>query len=103
MALFDWFFPEISQAENLRRLADGQRARRRAERRDGASTSSKRMDSLENDVGYVSLLLASLIQKLDEKGVLVRDDLREVMAQLDEIDGVKDGQLDINVLRGMGQ
>jgi hypothetical protein len=42
-----------------------------------------------------------LLQKVDEKGVLSRDEVRETMASLDEIDGVKDGRLDINILRGL--
>ena len=33
--------------------------------------------------------------------MLSRDEVREAMASLDEIDGVKDGRLDINILRGL--
>ena len=39
--------------------------------------------------------------KLDEKGALTRQDVKDAMRELDEVDGVPDGRLDINVLKGM--
>jgi hypothetical protein len=46
-------------------------------------------------------LLGSLLAKLDEKGVLTRQDVKDAMPTLDGADGVADGKLDIRVLRGM--
>jgi hypothetical protein len=102
MSLFDFFFPEQAQATHLRSLAKGQRYKnRRAARRTGALND--RLESLENDVGYLALVLGALLQQVDEKGVLSRDDVRATVAELDEIDGVKDGKLDVDILRGMGR
>jgi hypothetical protein len=51
------------------------------------------------DLGYVALILGALLNKVEEKGVLSLAEVREAMAELDEIDGVKDGKLDIRLLR----
>jgi hypothetical protein len=62
---------------------------------------SARVAGLEQDLGYVTLVLGSILRKLDEKGVVTRDDVKGEIAQLDELDGVKDGKLDIQLLRDM--
>ncbi|MDF1839720.1 MAG: hypothetical protein P1V35_17780 [Planctomycetota bacterium] len=102
MEFFDWFFPEQAQAAHLRSLA---RRTQRRERRSirNRSDINKRVDSLEDDVGYMALLLGTLIQKVDEKGLVTRAEVREAISELDAIDGVKNGRLDVNILKGMGQ
>ncbi len=102
MSLYDFFFPEQAQASHLRSLANSERQRSRR----GRSTSSalkKRVEELEGDLGYLALVLGSLMQKIDEKGLIKRDEMRAVMAELDQIDGTTDGKLDINILRGLGR
>lgn len=102
MSLFDFFFPEQAQASHLRSLANSQRYRkRRTARRQGKL--DERLESLEGDVGYLALVLGALLQKIDEKGVLTREEVRAAVAELDDIDGVKDGRLDVDILRGMGR
>lgn len=101
MSLFDFFFPEQAQASHLRSLASSARTRNRRNIRKTGDLD-RRIDDLEKDLGYVSLVLGALVQQLDAKGTLSRDDLRTVLAELDELDGVKDGRLDIDILRGMG-
>ena len=103
MSLFDWFFPEQAQASHLRRLTEQNSAQRRQNRRDNAAVRGmeKRIEDLEQDLGFVSLVLASVMAKLDEKGTLSRADVKSAMKDIDEIDGVADGRLDINVLKGM--
>ena len=99
MSLYDFFFPEQARAQHLRTLTQqGDASRWNLERRTGQLDD--RIDSLESDLGYVTLVLGSLLESLDEKGVLTRDDVKSVVTKLDAIDGVSDGRLDINFLRG---
>ncbi len=99
MSLFDFFFPEQAQASHLRKLTEQNRAAARTSRGASSETRSK-IESLENDVGYLALILGSILETLDSKGVVTRADVQASFAALDEIDGVKDGKLDINFLRG---
>ena len=102
MSLFDFFFPEQAQASHLRRLADNQRFK--ARRQDRKLTAvDRRIEALEDDLGFVTLVLAGLMETLDEKGAVTREDVRATLAKLDEIDGVKDGKLDVNFLKGMSR
>jgi len=99
MSLYDFFFPEQAQASHLRRIAEQQGFAATRHRRVSVNLEA-RVRALENDLGYVTLVLSSVLDKLDTKGVVTRQDLKEAMAVLDAIDGVQDGKLDINVLRG---
>ena len=103
MSLFDFFFPEQAQASHLRRLANQSSGRRKASQRNNAAVNQleKRVSDLEEDLGFAALVLASVMAKLNEKGTVTRDDVRAAMKEVDEIDGVADGRLDINVLKGM--
>ena len=105
MSLFDFFFPEQAQASHLRSLANSQANLDRREFRKSRSLerADKRLDTMEEDIGFVALVLGALLQKADEKGVLTRDEIRDAVSELDAIDGVKDGRLDVNILRGLGQ
>ena len=103
MSLFDFFFPVQAQAEHLRNLVAQGRASVRALRRRELGVTAElqsQIEALEDDLGYVALVLGSLLQVLDSKDVLSRDDVRTVILEVDELDGVADGKLDINVLRG---
>ncbi len=99
MSLFDFFFPQQAQAQQLRRLASGQQASSRRRSRTDARLEA-RMANLEDDLGYVTLILGSILNTLDEKGLVTRSDVKSALASLDELDGVADGRLDINILRG---
>ena len=98
MKLFDFFFPEQAQAAHLRKLSESQsfaqrrhlsdentRARRHAE-------IDRRVESLEQDVGFLTLMLEAVVRKTEEKGVLTRDDLKNLMRSIDAEDGRTDGQ-----------
>tara|TARA_Y100000588_G_scaffold319111_1_gene348986 strand:+ start:516 stop:1040 length:525 start_codon:yes stop_codon:yes gene_type:complete len=105
MALYDFF---LSNDEyHLRELVEFQRLQmrrnRNQERRNSRSIKSvdKKIEQLEHDLGFVSLLLASVMELLNEKGVVKRTDVREILDDLDLVDGVKDGKIDINMLRVM--
>lgn len=103
MSFFDVFFPEQAQAAHLRSIAEQSRHSRRRASRSAADIKSleSRIDELESDLGFVSLLLASVMGQLEERGSLSRDDLRELMREFDDADGKDDQRLDINVLRGL--
>ena len=57
-----------------------------------------RINSLEEIAGFQAIILQSLLSKLDEKGVVTKEDVRVSLAEIDELDGVKDGKLNINTL-----
>jgi len=100
MSLFDFFFPEQAQASYLRDIAE-QQTRSTIRQSQAATSIEARVRHLETDLGYVALILGSVIDKLDEKGVVTRQDLKDATAALDAVDGVRDGKLDINVLRNI--
>ena len=100
MSLYNFFFPQQAAADHLQELAKSQKEKSREESHH-SKHQDERLEELEMDLGYVSLILGALLQKVDEKGVLSRAEVRETMSALDEIDGVKDGKLDINLLRGL--
>ena len=101
MSLFDWFFPEQAQATYLRQMAQS-KTRSRGVSRLRQRSVDKRIDELEEDLGYMALVLGSVLQKIDEKGLVTREELKATISELDGIDGVKDGKLDISVLKGLG-
>ncbi len=106
MSLFDFFFPTQAAAGHLRDLAKNQRLQSIRESRTRSRSAKERdaleqrIEELEGDVGFVSLVLASLLAKLEEKGHIGREELRAVLEELDGADGVADGRLDVKALRG---
>ena len=111
MSLFDFFFPEQAQASHLRRLADQQHRsqrfndlsdRQNQEQQFRIAELEDRVLDLERDLGFVSLLLGSLLHTAHEKGVVTRADVCSALEKLDAHDGFKDGQLDIDSLRAWG-
>jgi len=106
MSFFDFFFPEQAQASHLRSIAetqslqahqDGQnRFREERERRWESSRSQdleRRVEELENDLGQAGLIIESLLQLLEEKSVLKRDEVAKRAIEVDLADGVRDGKL----------
>lgn len=111
MSLFDFFFPEQAQASHLRRLAEqhyrAERYSEHAERRSQdyelrITDLERRVLDTERDLGFVSLLLGSLLNTLDKNGVVNHNDVRSALEELDTHDGFRDGQLDIDKLREWG-
>lgn len=100
MGLYEFFFPTQAHSDMIGELARFQKvtARKLVEQR---SEMAARVTNLEHDLGYVTLVLGSILRRLDEKGLVTRDDVKREIAQLDELDGVKDGRLDIQLLRDM--
>jgi hypothetical protein len=110
MSLFDFFFPEQAQAAHLRTIANATRLekRRRLNRKAAAASApptpppsalEQRITALEADVGFASLVLAAVMARLDERGVVTKSDVRALVDEIDGLDGVKDGRLDVSILR----
>lgn len=105
MGLYELFFPETSEAESLRAIAKSHERNSRLRERE--MLAARRQDyqvnetlrDLENDVGTLALMLAAILKKLDENGQLTRDELKETLKDLDLLDGVRDGKIDVNQLR----
>jgi len=99
MSLFDIFFPDLSQASHLRRIADQgalnhtQQRLNRMRSDMSSATSSRKIESIQRDVDSMSLVIEALIESLDEKGLLSRGDLAEKAHEIDIRDGVLDGKI----------
>jgi hypothetical protein len=90
-----------STSTNHHRIEEEKRKRRGASRRARRSRARTRtrIDDLEDDIGYLSLVLGVLLQKVDEKGLITREEVESSLASLDQFDGEQDGKLDVDVLR----
>ena len=120
MGLFEFFFPHESQAMTMQRISNGQtklmksqvkkariigsKSTRNSKKVNNTnkriSSTNERITELENDLGFLSLLISGIITKLDQNDLVQKDDIKEIIKELDGYDGVVDGKLDINVLRG---
>jgi len=58
------------------------------------------LENLENDVGTLALILAAILKMLDERGQITREDLKETLKNLDILDGIGNGKISVNELRG---
>lgn len=105
MSLVDFLFPQQAAASHLRSIRDqnvesGELQRLKIIRQTATAEALKvRLDSLEDDLGYLTLVLSGLLSTLDEKGVLKQEDVRDQLRELDEIDGVSDGKINIQLLK----
>ena len=101
MSLFDFFFHDYAQTAYLHKLADeSERANRlRQSEADTAQQLRRRVARLEQDVGALALVAASILKKLDEKGQVTRAEVREVLKDLDLLDKVRDGKISADDLR----
>jgi hypothetical protein len=104
MGLFDFFFPDTAQAKHTGRLADAQeRAGRLHDHQAVALNAQNRqlrqqVARLEQDVGALALVVASILKRLDEKGHVTRDEVKETIQKLDLLDKVRDGKISIEDL-----
>ena len=99
MSLFDFFFPEQAQAMHLRDLAQQGASRNfRASRpwldpvQSAAREQGERLEYAEDDIGTLALVCESLIRIGERKGLFTRQELLDVMREVDLEDGKKDGK-----------
>ena len=97
MDMYDFFFPEQAQASHLRKLA-----------RQSASSrvikdpeQSQQIRDLQEDVKFLTLVLAAIVRRLSETETLNLADIQDLLTEIDGLDGVGDSGLDPGVLRGL--
>ncbi|MBW3596303.1 MAG: hypothetical protein KY475_03400 [Planctomycetes bacterium] len=89
----DWW--QTSEIDSLnRKLRHVQRSRSQVDAR-----LREEIDQLSNDLGRALLLLHSLVETCVRKGVLTRDEIRDVAREIDLADGAADGRVDPAALR----
>jgi hypothetical protein len=89
----DWW--QTTEIDSLnRKLRNAQSTRVQEEARLG-----EEVDQLSNDLGRALLLLHSLVETCVRKGVLTRDEIRDVAREVDLADGAADGKVDPASLR----
>ena len=104
VGLEKWFLSDSRYASmrDVRRIEEIGSVRSKWEKRrsrDAAARSAR----LEADVGYLALVLGGILEMLEKKGVVTKSDLKKKMAELDELDGVRDGRFDLERLRRFGE
>ena len=103
MDLYDFFFPEQAEAGHLRSISRSM-ARSGSSSR-AAETSARRavdeVAELRTDVRFLSLVIATILKRLAENETMSLVDLADLINEIDGLDGVSDGGLDLGVLRGI--
>lgn len=101
MSLFEFIFPDQNRAASQVRRAAYWQARLQETERTTVEVSKlqARIFSLERDIGFLTLVLGSILEIANDDGLLTRDRIKGKLQSLDTIDGFRDGGLDINILR----
>lgn len=102
MSLFDYIFADEIQLKQLRDISKTLKNQQifekgRAER---LKKEKEKCNETDDDIGLLSLLMMTVIKKLIAKGIITEQELLDELLEIDQLDGLKDGKLDINVLRG---
>ena len=98
MDLFDFFFPEQAQAKHLRQIARSQTI---AAASTGSERQSEEVAALRADVKFLTLVLTTILKRLAENKTMSLVDVQDLLGEIDALDGMPDGGLDPNVLRGL--
>lgn len=75
--------------EEMRRRIVEDQARSRRRR----ASDRTRIESLEDDVGRLALLVATIYRLLGEKGAITREEFAEASRAVDAMDGTVDGKV----------
>lgn len=99
MSLFDHFFPEVAQIEELRRIADSTslaahhsklaRARMDQEK----LSTGRRIQELENEVAQLTIVIEAMLEHFCDSGATSREQLAARIARIDLRDGIADGKI----------
>lgn len=109
MDFYDFMFPELAEAGHLRHIHQELRASRRTRVRQVRSAGRREDDvaalrdevaSLRTDLEFVSMALLAVLKRQQEDERLSLADLSDLFGEIDGLDGVADGGLDVDVLRG---
>lgn len=103
MDLFDFFFPEQAQAKHLRDIARNQRRAASMSASLSAKTvrQSDEVSALREDVKFLTLVVATILKRLAETKTMNLNDVRDLLDEIDALDGVPDGGLDPGVFRSL--
>jgi len=102
--VYDFFFSDPAHAMHVGRLADASEEANRLREYElntlGAQNQQiyRKVARLERDVGALALIVASILKRLDEKGQVTRDEVRETIQKLDLLDKVRDGRISVEDL-----
>lgn len=113
MSLLDFLAPEVSGAQQLRRIANNMERQQRIERVKKQFNRTKRkrdthdlqnrVAALEKDLGQVTLVLAAVLDIIQDKGVVSTEDVQAAITAIDKLDGELDGATDVSHLREITQ
>jgi len=91
--------PEVAQASHLRQIASttslaNTQSRLQSARMAQAEQSSKqRIQELESEVGQLTIIVEALLECLEDKETLSREELANKIGVIDARDGVIDGRI----------
>jgi hypothetical protein len=97
--LYDFFFPEQAQAKHLRKIASNLSPQRLEFPMASPGESSD--SSLRQDLNFLALVLTAILKRLDETKTLSIGDVKDLLNEVDGMDGVTDAGLPPNLLRGL--
>ena len=102
MNLFDFMFPEQAEATHLRSISEKLSTNRIREKKMASKNSivSQEVQDLGDDVGFIALMLMSLMKKMIEKEIITKEEILLTITEMDGLDGVLDGKIDTGILRG---
>ncbi|MEE2642709.1 MAG: hypothetical protein VX768_18920 [Planctomycetota bacterium] len=105
MDFYDFFFPEQAQAAHLRKIANQNSIQLRKLNRhrpdSGQQSSSAEVQELQEDVRFLTMVIAALLRRFTETETASLADIRDLLDEIDGLDGAADGGLDPGVLRGL--
>ena len=99
MDLYDFFFPEQAQATHLRKIA--RHLSPRPLEFPMSSPEAAADSSLRKDLNFLTLVLTAILKRLDETKTLSVGDVKDLLNEVDGMDGVTDTGLPPNMLRGL--
>lgn len=99
MDFLDFFFPEQAQATHLRSIARNTNMARVASAK--VRGQSGELAELQDDVRFLTLVLAAVIKRLTETETMNLADVQDLLDEIDRLDGAADGNLEPSVLRGI--
>ena len=104
MSLYEFFFPDSAHATHVGRIASAGEQSNRVREYEVSSLQQLnqqlggRVARLERDVGALALIVASILKRLDEKGHVTREEVKETIQKLDLLDSVRDGRISVEDL-----
>lgn len=100
MSLFDYIFADEIQLKQLRDISKTLKNQQIFKKGRAERLKKEKESDTDDNIGLLSLLMMTVIKKLIAKGIITEQELLDELLEIDQLDGLKNDQLDINVLRG---